>query len=138
MTPSLKTTPLSLLLLLLFLPSSILAYKGDMTFYIDGAPVLGSCGWYSGANDDVVALSPAIMGRPANPNKNPLCGTKIGIWNPHKKTKHWATVVDTCEGCGRGDIDVSLGLWRRVAPGEWERGRHRQRGIDWGGEAVGG
>lgn len=135
MLPSVKISLTSLLLL--FVPS-ILAYEGEMTFYIEGAPVLGSCGWYSGANDDVVALSPAIMGRPANPNKNPKCGTKIGIWNPHKKTHHYATIVDTCEGCKAHDIDVSLGLWKKIAPGEYELGRHRQKGIDWGGPAVGG
>ncbi|KAI4177263.1 MAG: hypothetical protein LQ346_007720 [Caloplaca aetnensis] len=135
MIPSLKSTLISTLLL--SIPIT-LAYEGDLTHYLEDTPVVGSCGYTSSPNDDVVALSAAIMGRPANPNKNPKCGTKIGIWNPHQKTHNWATVVDTCEGCKAHDIDVSIGLFKKIAPGEHERGHDRQHGIDWGGPAVGG
>lgn len=127
--PALRSTLISLLLLI----PSILAYEGDLTFYDVS---IGSCGWYSGPNDDVVALSLEIMGNGANPNSNKKCGTKIGIWNPATKKEHYATIVDSCKGCKKHDIDVSIGLFDKIAPGQRKRGR--LRGIDWGGPAVGG
>ncbi|KAL8735165.1 MAG: hypothetical protein Q9166_001041 [cf. Caloplaca sp. 2 TL-2023] len=117
-------------LLFLFLPLT-LAYTGDMTWYNPGS---GSCGWSSSDNDHIVALSNDIMHNGPNPNKNPRCGTKIGIWNPKTKTKHEATIVDTCQACKRGDIDVSPALFKKVAP--YADGR--EHGINWGGPAVGG
>ncbi|KAI4113857.1 MAG: hypothetical protein LQ338_008099 [Usnochroma carphineum] len=124
---SLTSTLASLLLLI----PSILAYEGDMTFYSTG---MGSCGWMSSDNDDIVALSREIMGSGGDPNKNPKCGTKIGIWNPQTKTEHYATIVDTCQGCAKYDIDVSPALFKKVAP----NGDGRVHGIDWGGPSVGG
>ena len=116
--------------LLLFIPS-IVAYSGDLTHYDPGS---GSCGWVSGPNDDIVALSVPMMNNGANPNKNPKCGTKIGIWNPYTKKQYYATIVDTCQGCKLHDIDVSPGLFKKIAPD----GNGRVPGIDWGGKAVGG
>lgn len=118
------------ILILLFAPS-ILAYTGDMTYY---TPSLGSCGYHSSPNDDVVALAVPMMRNGANPNHNPKCGTKIGIWNPKTKKIHYATVVDTCYGCKLHDIDVSPSLFKKVAP----NGNGRVGGINWGGNAVGG
>lgn len=132
--PSITNTlaPLLLLLLLPLLPAT-LAYTGDMTYYSPSVG-LGSCGYQSGDNDDVVALSHEMMGRSANPNANPRCGTKIGIWNPYTKKHHQATIVDTCGACKKFDIDVSEGLFKRIAP----NGDGRVKGMNWGGQAVGG
>ncbi|KAL8737517.1 MAG: hypothetical protein Q9181_001595 [Wetmoreana brouardii] len=116
---------------LLLLTPSVNAYTGDITYYTPG---LGSCGITSNSNQDVVALSIPMMANGPNPNKNPKCGTKIGIWNPHTKTKHEATIVDTCWACKREDIDVSESLFKKVAP----NGDGRVHGINWGGPAVGG
>lgn len=116
---------------LLILPAITSAYSGDMTYYTPG---LGSCGIQSNSNEPVVALSIPMMANGANPNANPKCGTKIGIWNPYTKTQHEATIVDTCYACKYEDIDVSESLFKAVAPG----GDGRVHGIDWGGPAVGG
>lgn len=45
-----------------------------------------------------------------------------------------ATVVDTCVACGKYDIDVSEGLFKKIAPD----GDGRVKGIAWGGRVVGG
>lgn len=76
-----------------------------------------------------------MMNNPANPNANPLCGTKINIYNPATYTTTQATIVDTCEGCGFEDIDVSPAVFKMVDPDGLGDGRVV---IDWGGNAVGG
>lgn len=120
-------------ILLPLLASSVrvLAYSGDMTYYTPG---MGSCGIQSGENDDVVALAIPMMQNGGNPNANPRCGSKIGIWNPNTQTIHEATIVDTCQACKLYDIDVSPALFKKVAPD----GDGRVKGIDWGGDRVGG
>ncbi|KAL8847697.1 MAG: hypothetical protein Q9221_007258 [Calogaya cf. arnoldii] len=109
------------------------AYKGDMTYY---EPGLGSCGHNDppAAKRDVVALSREIMNNPANPNLNPKCGSKINIYNPSTKKTHTATIVDTCMGCKKEDIDVNVELFNKVAPS----GDGRVHGIMWNGKKVGG
>ncbi|KAI4284246.1 MAG: hypothetical protein L6R38_001577 [Xanthoria sp. 2 TBL-2021] len=107
------------------------AYTGDMTYYDPG---MGSCGIASGPNDDIVALSNAIMQNGGNPNANPKCGSMIGIWNPYTKKHYTAKVVDTCGACKPEDIDVSPALFKKVAP----NGNGRVHGINWGGQKVGG
>ena len=76
------------------------------------------------------------MQNPANPNDNPLCGTKISIFNPNTGATTEATIVDTCVGCQEYDIDVTETLFDEIVPGG--SGVGRQHGIDWGGPAVGG
>lgn len=100
------------------------AYTGDMTYYDPGP---GSCGAYSSPNDDVVALSRAVMANGANPNANPKCFRHIAIRNPGTGMVHDATVVDTCWLCKEGDIDVSPGLFPKVAPA----GDGTVGGIEW-------
>ncbi|KAL8821916.1 MAG: hypothetical protein Q9223_000146 [Gallowayella weberi] len=102
--------------------------------FLAGWAGLGSCGIQSGPNDHIVALSREIMQNGANPNANPKCGSMIGIWNPHTKTKHEAKIVDTCVGCKTFDIDVSPALFKQIAPS----GDGRVHGINWGGNKVGG
>ncbi|KAL8729311.1 MAG: hypothetical protein Q9166_004808 [cf. Caloplaca sp. 2 TL-2023] len=120
-------------LALFILPLLAGAYKGDMTHYTPG---LGSCGHNDppSAKRDVVALSREMMNNPANPNLNPKCGSKITIYNPSTKTKHTATIVDTCWGCKKEDIDVNVELFYKVAP----KGDGRVHGIMWNGPKVGG
>ncbi|KAL8995129.1 MAG: hypothetical protein Q9169_005072 [Polycauliona sp. 2 TL-2023] len=115
------------------LPLAADAYKGDMTYY---EPGLGSCGHNDppSAKRDVVALSREIMNNPANPNLNPKCGSKINIYNPSTKKRHTATIVDTCWGCKKEDIDVNVELFNKVAP----NGDGRVHGIMWNGKKVGG
>ncbi|KAL8781513.1 MAG: hypothetical protein Q9213_005962 [Squamulea squamosa] len=125
-----RVSTLSSLALLLLSPLSH-AYTGDMTHYDPG---MGSCGIPSGPNDDVVALSVDTMKNPANPNANFKCGSWIGIWNPYTKEKYSAKIVDTCQACKKGDIDVSPALFKKIAP----NGNGRVHGINWGGERVGG
>ncbi|KAL8797611.1 MAG: hypothetical protein Q9182_007184 [Xanthomendoza sp. 2 TL-2023] len=125
-----RTSILSPLALLLLTPLTH-GYTGDLTYYDPG---LGSCGIQSGPNDHIVALSREIMQNGANPNANPKCGSMIGIWNPHTKTKHEAKIVDTCVGCKTFDIDVSPALFKQIAP----NGDGRVHGINWGGNKVGG
>ncbi|KAL8735384.1 MAG: hypothetical protein Q9166_000929 [cf. Caloplaca sp. 2 TL-2023] len=127
-------SPLALFLLTHFAQ----AYTGEMTHYTPSndpnAP--GSCGpdHLATEGDMVVALHNDVMQNGANPNTNPKCGSKIGIWNPYTQTKHEATIVDTCGGCKTYDIDVSPALFQQVAP----NGDGRVFGINWGGDMVGG
>jgi len=65
------------------------AYVGDMTYY---TPSEGSCGVYSLATADVVALSYGMMANGANPNQNPKCFSKISIYNPRTGQTNWATI----------------------------------------------
>lgn len=117
--------------LLPFLPQ-VFAYSGDMTYYTPG---LGSCGYTSTENDHIVALSAEVMQNGGSPNNNYRCGSQINIWNPNNPSQGYlATVVDTCMGCAKYDIDVSPALFKMVAPD----GDGRVHGVAWGGDAVGG
>jgi len=54
------------------------------------------------------------MNNGGNSNNNPLCGKTITItYNGVTKT---AKVVDTCEGCAAGNIDLSPSLFQDFAP----------------------
>lgn len=86
--------PSTLLPFLLTALPTILAYSGEMTYYTPG---MGSCGISSSDGEDVVALSIPMMQNGADPNTNPRCGSKIGIWNPNTKQLYHATIVDTCQ-----------------------------------------
>jgi len=84
---------------------------GDITFYSLG---LTSCGQSYSDTDAVVALSHLVMNNGANSNNNPLCGKTITItYNGVTKT---GTVVDTCEGCNAGSIDLSPSLFQAFGP----------------------
>lgn len=127
-----RISTLSPLALFLLTPL-IHAYTGDMTYYSPSVGT-GSCGWVAGDNEDVVALSNEILQNGANPNANPKCGSMIGIWNPQTKKHYTAKIVDRCAGCKKFDIDVSPALFKKVAP----NGDGRVKGINWGGQMVGG
>lgn len=71
-----------------------------------------------------------------NPRLNPKCGSLIGVYNPATGRKHEAYVVDVCAGCGHEDLQGSTALFDLVVAGREAVGG--VRGIDWGGERVGG
>lgn len=107
------------------LESRALQYTGDITYYVTG---LGSCGITSAKTDAIVALSIPMMNNGLNPNKNPLCGKTISVFNPDTGATTQATVVDTCTGCAYGDVDMTQTLFNTVAP----TGNGRVHGIQWG------
>ena len=123
--------PLShLVLTALLLIPAVLSYTGDITYY---SPGLGSCGRQNTDADAVVALSVPMMKNSANPNTNPKCGATVTIFNPTTGRTHRVTVVNTCQVYAMHDLDLSLSLFRKVAP----RGDGRVHGIRWVRERMG-
>ncbi|KAK6952386.1 hypothetical protein Daesc_006922 [Daldinia eschscholtzii] len=118
MAPITKT----LLLLAAAAARQALAYSGDMTYY---APGLGACGKWNTEADHIVALSPAEYGYDANPNNAKVCGRTINIHYNGQTAS--ATVVDRCQGCASGSIDVSPAVFRSLAP--LDKGRVK---VTWG------
>jgi len=121
-----------LLFLLLLLPLTH-AYSGTLTAYTPSAHSF--CGITAHSYDAVVAISPSMMGG-APPPHNAKCGSIIGIYNPATGRKHEAYVVDVCAGCGHENLQGSQGLFDLVVAGKEAVGG--VRGVDWGGERVGG
>lgn len=99
-------------------------FTGDITHYAVGQ---GSCGSVNSNSEAVVALSTAMMANGPNPNTNPKCQTMITLVNPRTGSRTKAKVVDTCEGCAYGDVDLSPTLFKTVAP----KGDGRVKGIQW-------
>lgn len=99
-------------------------YTGDITYY-DVSVGLSSCGLQGSNSQDLVAIAPGIMANGANPNANPKCGQKIEI--SYQGNTHVATVFDTCPGCSGGSIDLTEGLFKKVAP----NGDGRVSGVSW-------
>ncbi|KAF2864097.1 hypothetical protein K470DRAFT_254427 [Piedraia hortae CBS 480.64] len=87
-------------------------YSGDLTWYDTG---LGACGWNSGSNDDIVAISETIFDsyNTGNPNNNPLCGKTLTITGADG-SEYTAKIVDRCPGCAKADLDLSHGFFNRV------------------------
>ncbi|KAJ9642323.1 hypothetical protein H2199_004703 [Coniosporium tulheliwenetii] len=92
--------------------SSGASYTGELTWYVTG---MGSCGIVSGSTEPIVAVSHVLYDATkvdGNPNHNTICGKKISIEYAGKS--HVATVVDRCEGCKEGDLDLSNGFFNTV------------------------
>ncbi|KAH6847738.1 RlpA-like double-psi beta-barrel-protein domain-containing protein-containing protein [Chaetomium sp. MPI-CAGE-AT-0009] len=99
--------------------------SGRFTYYNPG---LGACGQNHGDGDLVVALShadfdPSTPG--GNPNNNPLCGRRLRASYSGKSVD--VTVVDRCEACNSGDLDLSPAAFQALADlslgviqGTWE------------------
>ncbi|SAM07742.1 hypothetical protein [Absidia glauca] len=87
-----------------------LSFSGDGTFYTVG---LGSCGKKNSDSDLVAALSVDLM------DGGKSCGKKIKIST--SKGSVTATVVDTCPGCAKGSLDLSISAFEAV--GEIDDGR---------------
>jgi hypothetical protein len=100
-------------------------YTGDFTYYAVG---MGSCGFTSTEDEEVVAVSHEIMSayNGANPNKNPLCGQYVTITGKNgSKTK--AKIVDTCPGCDMGSLDMPEALFNKVT----SNGDGRVANMEW-------
>jgi len=80
-------------------------HSGRGTWY---QPGLGSCGKVDNAGEMIVALSESLMGSPPR-----YCGKTITITSNGKTAS--ATAVDSCPGCGPGDLDMSPALFRHFA-----------------------
>jgi len=98
-------------------------WSGDLTYY---APGLGACGWTSGADDRIVAVShllfDAFQKDVTNTNQNPLCGKRIRVKRDFGGEKSVDVVVsDRCTGCDWTDLDVSPGVFGQLAKEEQGR-----------------
>ncbi|KAJ1970138.1 hypothetical protein IWQ62_000178 [Dispira parvispora] len=91
-------------------------FTGESTYY-DATVGTGSCGEESGKDDAVVALSEEFMENGDNSNENPLCGKKIKISVEGYDKVGTATVVDTCPGCPKNNVDINE-EWARSMWGE--------------------
>ncbi|QMW36398.1 hypothetical protein G4B84_011927, partial [Aspergillus flavus NRRL3357] len=88
-------------------------YTGDLTYY---DPALGSCGITSSNSDLVCAVSHILFDAAStgsNPNANPLCGMKVRVKRGEASVD--VTVVDRCTGCAVKDLDVSRGVFKKLA-----------------------
>jgi hypothetical protein len=102
------------------------SYTGDITYYNIENGAQGSCGLPIATNNDaVVALSLDMMQNGGNSNKNTKCGQTILLTYQGKTTP--AKVYDSCAGCKFGDVDLSPGLFKVVAP----NGDGRVSGVSW-------
>ncbi|CAO3589681.1 unnamed protein product [Absidia cylindrospora] len=79
------------------------SFSGDATYYTVG---LGSCGKTSTDRQLVAALSSDLM------SKGKYCGKKIKIKTPTGTVT--ATVVDTCPGCAKNSVDLSITAFKKI------------------------
>ncbi|KAJ1974952.1 hypothetical protein H4R35_003376 [Dimargaris xerosporica] len=87
-------------------------FQGDGTYYSPSVG-LGSCGEQHSDSDMVVALNAPQYGESANPNNSPMCGKKVRIKGPKGEAE--ATIVDKCPPCKHGDVDMSPGVFDKIA-----------------------
>ncbi|WEW61386.1 hypothetical protein PRK78_006876 [Emydomyces testavorans] len=88
-------------------------YSGDLTYY---EPALGACGITSTGSQNICAVSRILYDAAStgsDPNQNPLCGLKIRLKKGDRSVD--VTVVDRCVGCKPTDIDVSMGVFQKLA-----------------------
>ncbi|OAC99150.1 hypothetical protein MUCCIDRAFT_134047, partial [Mucor lusitanicus CBS 277.49] len=81
------------------------SYSGTATFYSVKKSGKPSCGNHADNDDMVAALSEKFM-------KNKYCGEKIKVKSGHKSIT--VKVIDTCEGCGKHDIDLSPAAFEKL------------------------
>ncbi|XP_055350683.1 papain inhibitor-like [Paramacrobiotus metropolitanus] len=86
------------------------AFSGDATWYDVG---LGACGQWSNNNQLVAAISPSQYGWHANPNTAAVCRTCASVRAGGRQVK--VKIVDKCDGCASGSIDLSPGAFQRLA-----------------------
>lgn len=87
---------------------------GHGTFFYTGT---GACGITNDDTQYIAALPWKLFDKftpGGNPNHNTLCGKKIIV--SHKGRSVVAEVVDRCEGCEKGDVDLSLAAFQELAP----------------------
>ncbi|KAL9555866.1 hypothetical protein MBANPS3_002148 [Mucor bainieri] len=81
------------------------SYSGTATFYSVKKSGKPSCGNHADNDDMVAALSEHFM-------KDKYCGEKIKVKSGHKSIT--VKVIDTCEGCGKHDIDLSPAAFEKL------------------------
>ncbi|CAG8585147.1 7449_t:CDS:2 [Paraglomus brasilianum] len=86
-------------------------FAGQGTFYEVG---LGACGKVNNDNELVAALSAPQFGSPPNPNNSPFCGRQVRVNGPSGSVT--VTLVDRCEACQFGDLDLSPTAFQQIAP----------------------
>ncbi|MEV0241587.1 RlpA-like double-psi beta-barrel domain-containing protein [Streptomyces sp. NPDC050674] len=79
-------------------------YSGQATYYDVG---LGACGSIHKNTDFVAALNMAQY-------SGDLCGRTLRVTGPDGQVD--VTVVDSCPGCGHGDLDLSPAAFQKIAP----------------------
>ncbi|KLU82246.1 hypothetical protein MAPG_01320 [Magnaporthiopsis poae ATCC 64411] len=87
--------------------------NGDITWYNVG---LGACGQTNKDSDLIVALNKADFDPytpGGNPNKNTLCGKKMRVSYGGKSVD--VTLRDRCDGCKKGDVDLSPAAFKKLA-----------------------
>ncbi|KAI0791835.1 RlpA-like double-psi beta-barrel-protein domain-containing protein-containing protein [Abortiporus biennis] len=80
-------------------------HTGRGTFYYTG---LGACGWTNHDSEAVIAISSSIFGKGGN------CGQYVQITNTKNKKTTFAKTVDSCPGCGSGDLDMSPSTFQKL------------------------
>ncbi|KAG8936722.1 hypothetical protein FRC03_010215 [Tulasnella sp. 419] len=91
-------------------------FKGKATYFDVG---LGACGKVNKNSQPIIALNGAQY-------KKSACGKWITIKNPKNKKSARGFVMDLCPGCGKGNLDLSPSLFKKlgktaqgVIPIEW-------------------
>jgi expansin (peptidoglycan-binding protein) len=77
--------------------------SGRATYYAVG---LGSCGDTNSDGEMVAALSGSLMG------EKKYCGKSITLKGGSGSVT--VKVVDTCPGCGKGDVDLSPAAFKKL------------------------
>lgn len=110
---------------------------GELTYYDPGGPGFGSCGEVHYADDAICAVSHLVydsVAKSANPNENELCGRMIRVSRVDerdgKRRSIDCMVVDRCEGCKAEDVDLSPGMYNKIAAEELGRVRGEWAWLD--------
>ena len=110
---------------------------GELTYYDPGGPGFGSCGEVHYADDAICAVSHLVydsVAKSANPNENELCGRMIRVSRVDerdgKRKSIDCKVVDRCEGCKAEDVDLSPGMYNKIAAEELGRVRGEWAWLD--------
>lgn len=86
--------------------------RGDGTFF-DTSVAKGACGLQHQNNDFIAALSRADFQPSANPNLSGTCGKCALVKRGEKQVL--VQIVDICEGCKKGDIDMTPTAFSKIA-----------------------
>ncbi|CUA70641.1 hypothetical protein RSOLAG22IIIB_04235 [Rhizoctonia solani] len=79
---------------------------GRATWYQPGQ---GNCGGYNKASDMIVALPMSVY------SGGKYCGKTVKITNTSNGKTCTAKIVDSCPGCGPGDLDVSPSVFKKIS-----------------------
>ncbi|XP_055351830.1 papain inhibitor-like [Paramacrobiotus metropolitanus] len=89
-----------------------LSFQGKATFY---TPAMGACGKVNHEDEMVVAVSKAQYGVHSNPNNAPVCSKCALVKAVESGEQVKVKVVDQCNGCASGAIDLSPAAFEKLA-----------------------